>query len=187
MQHSKIAKRPFLKYKFLNSLFTGLGIGSIFTVYAVLEPSVFSAGGILLAIGLLVVAKAYMKLINIEAFYKISLWVEVVMLLMVGYFLIHPYDYTTALLVYGAYQITFMFGSYLTRAETVFLARVKLLSFLDVAKQKGYLVGLAISYVFYEGLKYFGIIDAKTQVYYLHFGLFGLELAVIYFLWKAFR
>jgi hypothetical protein len=113
--------------------------------------------------------------------------VEVVMFLMVGYFLLNPYNYTTALLVYIGYQISFMFGSYLVRAETVFFNRVKILSFLDVAKQKGYLVGLAISYIFYEILKYYGISDNQTQVYYLHFGLLGLEIFVMYYLWKGFQ
>lgn len=178
--------RDFLQYKFLNSVFTGLAMGSVFTIYGALSPSIFSIGGIFLAIGLLIVAKYYTKILNRNSFYHISLGVEVVMLLMVGYFLLSPYNYTTALLVYIGYQISFMFGSYLVRAETVFFNRVKILSFLDVAKQKGYLVGLAVSYIFYEILKYYGISDNQTQVYYLHFGLIFLEIAIIYFLWKAF-
>ncbi len=187
MQLSKNIKiRDFLWYKFLNSVFTGLAMGSVFTIYGSLEPSIFSAGGIFLAIGLLIVAKYYIQILNIKAFYRISLGVEIVMLLMVGYFLLSPYNYTTALLVYIGYQISFMFGSYLVRAETVFLSRTMILSFLDVAKQKGYLVGLAVSYGFYKLLVYFNTTDNQTQVYYLHFGLFVLEIFVIYYLWKAF-
>ena len=187
MQLSKIAKRPFLAYKFLNSLFLGLSMGSIFTIYAVLSPSVFSVGGIALAVGLLLIAKIYTKIINIEAFFKISMFVEVVMLICVTYFLVTQYDYVTALLVYVGYQISFVFGGYLVRAETVFMPRSKLLSLLDVAKQKGYLVGLAVSYLFYETLKYFGIMSNQMQVYYLHFGLFVLQVFIIYYLYKAFR
>lgn len=187
MQLSKNIKiRDFLQYKFLNSIFTGLAMGSVFTIYGSLEPSIFSIGGIFLAIGLLIVAKYYTKILNINSFYRISLGVEIVMFVMVGYFLLSPYNYTTALLVYIGYQISFMFGSYLVRAETIFLNRMQILSFLDVTKQKGYLVGLAVSYLFYKILKYFGTIDNQTQVYYLHFGLFALEIGVIYFLWKAF-
>lgn len=187
MQHSKIAKRPFLKYKFLNSLFLGLSMGSIFTIYAVLSPSVFSIGGIALAVGLLAIAKIYTKILNIEAFFKISMFVEIIMLFCVIYFLLTNYDYITALLVYVGYQIVFMFGGYLVRAETVFFSRAKLLSMIDVAKQKGYLAGLAISYGFYELLKFFEISQNQTQVYYLHFGLLGLQILIIYFLYKAFR
>ncbi len=187
MQNSKnINIRDFLQYKFLNSIFTGLAMGSVFTIYGSLEPSIFSIGGIFLAIGLLIVAKYYTKILNIQSFYRISLGVEIVMFLMVGYFLLSPYNYTTALLVYIGYQISFMFGSYLVRAETIFLNRMQILSFLDVTKQKGYLVGLAVSYLFYKILEYFGTTDNQTQVYYLHFGLFVLEIGVIYFLWKAF-
>ncbi len=161
-------------------------MGSVFTIYGSLKPSIFSIGGIFLAIGLLIVAKYYTKILNMSSFYRISLGVEIVMFVMVGYFLLNPYNYTTALLVYIGYQISFMFGSYLVRAETIFLNRLQILSFLDVAKQKGYLVGLAISYLFYKILEYFGTTDNQIQVYYLHFGLFFLELFVIFFVWKAF-
>jgi hypothetical protein len=188
MQLSKNIKiRDFLQYKFLNSVFTGLAMGSVFTIYGSLSPSIFSIGGILLAIGLLFIAKIYSKILNVKAFFQISLGIEIVMLFMVGYFLISPYSYTTALLVYISYQISFMFGSYLVRAETIFLNRLQILSFLDVTKQKGYLVGLAVSYLFYKILEYFGTTDNQMQVYYLHFGLFVLEIDVIYFLWKAFK
>lgn len=187
MQLSKNIKiRDFLWYKFLNSVFTGLAMGSVFTIYGSLEPSIFSIGGIFLAIGLLMVAKYYTKILNIKAFYRISLSVEVVMFLMVVYFILNPYSYTTALLVYIGYQISFMFGSYLIRAETLFLNRIAILSFLDVAKQKGYLTGLAISYLFYKVLEYFETINNQMQVYYLHIGLAFLESFIIYFLWKAF-
>jgi putative membrane protein len=161
-------------------------MGSVFTIYGSLSPSIFSIGGILLAIGLLFIAKIYSKILNVKAFFQISLGIEIVMLFMVGYFLISPYSYTTALLVYISYQISFMFGSYLVRGESAFFSRVKLLSFIDVAKQKGYLIGLAVSYIFYEVIKYLGVLDNQTQVYNLHFLLLAIEFLVIYYLILAF-
>ena len=38
----RINNRNFIKYKFFNSLFLGTSIGSIFTIYTPLEPSVYS-------------------------------------------------------------------------------------------------------------------------------------------------
>jgi hypothetical protein len=188
MQVSKdIQKREFLNYKFLNSLFTGLSLGSLFTIYAPLSPSTFSIGGIVLAIGLLLVAKIYTKILNIKTFFYISFFVEVLLIFAIVYFLINSYDILTSLFVYASYQVTFIFGSFLVRAETVFLSRTKILSFLDVAKQKGYLVGLAFSYIFYEVLKFYGVADNRSQVYYLHFILLPLQVFVVYYVYKAFR
>ncbi|MBT4707374.1 MAG: hypothetical protein HOB77_01085, partial [Campylobacteraceae bacterium] len=96
--------------------------------------------------------------------------------------------YTTALLVYIGYQVTFTFGSYLVRAETVLLKKAKILTFLDVAKQKGYLSGMAISFIFYKLLEYlFDISNNQIQVYNMHFLLFIMELFTIYILIKAFN
>ena len=38
----------FIRYKFFNSLFLGLSVGAIFTLYAPLEPSIYSLGGVFL-------------------------------------------------------------------------------------------------------------------------------------------
>mgnify|MGYP007000265896 len=67
----RINNRNFIKYKFFNSLFLGTSVGSIFTIYAPLEPSVYSLGGIFLALGMLFVATLYSKILNINYFYKI--------------------------------------------------------------------------------------------------------------------
>jgi hypothetical protein len=182
--------RPYwyLRYKFLNSLFTGLSVGSIFTIYAPLKPSIYSIGGIVLAVGMLVIAKFYEKLITIKKFFYISIFVEVVILLLVLLFILKPYTYTTALLIYSGYQITFMFGSYLLRAETLFLRKKKLLSYVDMFKQAGYLAGLVFSFLFYRGIEhFFGVQDNQTKVYLLHFLLFFNELAVIGFLFLSFK
>ena len=149
----KINTREFIKYKFLNSLFLGISVGSIFIIYSPLEPSIYSFGGILLALAMLFIAKLYSKILNIYYFYRISLFVEIITLILVSGFLIFSYSYATALLVYIGYQVTFTFGSYLVRAETVLLKKSKILTFLDVAKQKGYLAGMAISFIFYKLLE----------------------------------
>lgn len=164
--------KSYIRYKFLNSLFAGLSIGSVFSIYSPLQPSVFSIGGILLALGMLIVAKFYEKLMNVRLFFLISLFVEVVMLFVITAFLLKPFSYSTALFIYSGYQITFVFGSYLVRTETIILKKKKLLSILDVYKQSGYL---------------FNITQNQQQVYYLHYLLIVLESLVIYFLVKAFR
>ncbi len=179
--------RPYLYYKFLNSLFLGLSVGSIFILYTPLEPSIFSLGGIFLAIGMLVLAKFYSKIMNIEAFFYITLFVEVVVLAFICVFLILNYSYMSALLVYLGYQITFVFGSYLVRMETIALKRTEFISFADVVKQKGYLAGLVLSYLFYKILEYIGIESKQIQVYDLYIGLFILEIFIIYMIFAAFK
>ena len=151
-------------------------------------PSVYSIGGILLAIGMLIVAKFYYKILNIDYFYKISLFVELVLLFVITYFLLFSYSYTTAFIIYIGYQITFTFGSYLVRAETLFLKKSKSIELVDVAKQKGYLLGMLVSYLFYTALEYFlNISDKQIQVYDIHFLLLALQGLIIFYLIKSFR
>ena len=177
-----------MKYKFFNSLFLGISVGSIFTLYAPLEPSIYSLGGIALAVSMLLVAKFYSKLLNLQAFFFISLMVEAVIMCAIIYFLLFSYSYKTALLIYLSYQFTFVFGSYLWRAETLFFPRAELLSMIDVLKQKGYLAGMLISYIFYKSLEYFWhISDKQEQVYAIHFLLLACEAITIFFLVRAFR
>lgn len=184
----KIQVREFLRYKFFNSLFLGLSVGSIFVLYTPLEPSIYSLGGIALALGMLLIAKFYAKILNIKAFYLISLLVELVVLALVIYFLLFSYSYTTALLIYLGYQLTFVFGSYLVRAETLFFPRASLLTMLDVIKQKAYLIGMFLSYLFYKSIEYFWhVTDKQEQVYMIHFALLACELLTIFYLRKAFK
>ena len=183
----KINHRAFISYKFFNSLFTGISVGSIFIIYTPLSPSVYSLGGIFLAALMLVVAMFYAKILNNHYFFRISLFVELVLLAMVVYFLLFSYSYQTALMIYIGYQLSFVFGSYLVRAETLALKKDKILTFVDVAKQAGYLIGLAISFLFYKVLEYrFGIIDNQLQVYNLHYLLVVVEVLIIYLLVKSF-
>ena len=188
MQRNKINLRSFLHYKFLNSLFLGVSVGSIFTLYAPLEPSVYSLGGIVLALGMLFVAKLYHKILTLGYFFAILTLVEVVILLAVLYFLLFSYSYTSAFLFYASYQFTFVFGSYLMRAETLFLKKSMLLSLVDVTKQKGYLAGMLLSYLFYQLLEVvFAIANKEEQVYAMHFLLLFVQMLILYFLVKSFK
>ena len=184
----ELQKKYFVSYKFLNSLFMGLSIGSIFTIYTPLEPSVYSIGGIALALGMLLVATQYHKILTIKYFYRISLLVEIIILGVVISFLIFSYSYKIAMLVYLGYQITFVFGSYLVRGETLILRQDKLLKAVDIAKQSGYLSGLLFSYLFYEFIDYFfALTDNQSQVFYLHYPLLVIEVLVILSLIFSFR
>jgi len=188
MNTQAIHTRRYLWYKCLNSLFTGVSVGAIFTLYAPLEPSLFSLGGILLALAMLLIAKMYQKIMNWKSFYAIAMAVELVMLSVVLAVLLLFKGYYLALYVYVGYQLTFAFGSYLVRAETVLFKKRALLSFFDVAKQKGYLLGMALSYLFYKiSAALFIDIDAQRQLYDLHFLLLLIQLTVILTLYSAFR
>jgi len=179
--------RAYIWYKFLNSLFFGVSVGSIFILYTPLEPSIYSLGGIFLALSMLFLAKWYDVMMNLKVFYKVTLLVEMIVLIFVGLFLVLNYSYMTALSVYVGYQITFVFGNYLVRMETIALKKTQLLSFADVAKQKGYLFGMIISYLFYKFLEYLNIVDKKIQVYDLHVGLLLLQICIVILVIKAFK
>jgi len=173
-------------YKLLNSLFLGASVGMIFTIYSPLEPSIYSAGGIILALAMLAIARLYGIIMNMRWFFAISLTVELVVLAGVIYYIFFPYGYTTALMIYAGYQITFAFGAYLVRAETLVLGDEEALTKVDSAKQVGYLAGMMFSWIFYRVIESFGVTDPQRQVWMLHFFLILNEVAVIYTLLRAF-
>jgi len=177
----------FIRYKFFNSLFLGLSVGAIFTLYAPLEPSVYSLGGIILALGMLLISRLYHNILNIYWFFRISLFVELVLLLAILFFLYNQYNYQTALIMYIGYQFTFVFGSYLVRVETLQLKTDTLLTKLDTAKQLGYLFGMGLSYIFYKVLTAQNITQSQEQVYLLHYLLIIVELIVIALIFKSFK
>ena len=158
--------KNFIVYKFFNSLFLGTSIGSIFIIYSPLEPAIYSVGGIVLAFGLMAVAYFYEKILNIEFFYKISLFVELVILGVIISFLIFSYSYEIALCVYIGYQITFIFGSYLGRVETLLLKEKSILKAVDISKQAGYMVGLLLSFIIFLfiGIKATDLNDGNIQI-----------------------
>lgn len=178
----------FIGYKFLNSLFLGLSVGTVFVLYTPLSPAVFSAGGIGLAMGTLLVATQYQRILNVAWFYRISMLVEWIVLAGIIGVLNFDLNPSLALFIYLGYQFTFLFGSYLVRCETLLIPEQRRLTQLDVAKQIGYLGGMATSWGFYQGLtRWYDIADKQGQVVLLHYPLLGIELAVLLLLWLAFR
>ena len=178
----------FLRYKLFNSLFTGLSIGILFTIYNPLDPSIYSIGGIILAIGMLLLARMYEQILNIKSFYFISLFVEILMLLTIIIFLIFNYSLFSALLIYAIYQLTFIFGGYLVRAETLVAKEKELLAKIDVKKQIGYLIGLTCSFIFYKTLeKGFEIDNKEIQIKILHYLLIILQTVILILLINSFK
>ena len=63
-----------------------------------------------------------------------------------------------------------------------------MLTRLDLAKQTGYLAGLAVSYLFYKALtNFYDISDSNEQIYAMHFALLVTQILVISSLFLAFR
>jgi putative membrane protein len=183
----ELRPRSYIPYKLFNSLFLGLSVGTIFVIYKPLDPSIYSLGGIGLALAMLAIAQLYGRIMTLPWFFRISLLVELVVLTMVLIFLAKPYTWTTALLVYIGYQVTFSFGSYLVRAETLALEDDELLRRVDSAKQIGYLIGMAASWLTYKVLEHYGITAPEAKVYRLHWLLLATELVIIYFLIGSFK
>jgi len=149
-----------------------------------LEPYIYSIGGLFLAVASLYIAKYYVKLIKYPYFRGISMGAEVLMVFIIIYFLISPSGYVSALLFYAGYQAVFAFGSYIYRAETLLLGRKLLLRSADVAKQKGYIVGLVLSFIYFKGIEYV-VSDKIWQVYWLHIFLLFLQAGIILSLYYA--
>ena len=187
MSNLTIDNSNYLKYKFFNSLFLGISVGSYITIYSPLDIKTFSIGGIFLAVAMIVIAKYYNEIININYFKKISLIVEYCILISLLILLIFSFSYAISLAIYVIYQITFSFGSYLVRTETMLFNEKKIISKLDVIKQQGTLIGMGFSFVFYKLIEnYLLIDDNETQVYYVHFVLVIVQLITIVFLTNSF-
>jgi putative membrane protein len=102
--------------------------------------------------------------------------------------LVLPIALPLALFVYIGYQITFSLGSYLVRCETLLMGSVEQLRQLDIAKQAGYLLGMAAAWAIYTGLEHWLMVSEETdQVISLHWVLWGLEVLVLTALWRAFN
>ena len=187
MSNLTIDNSNYLKYKFFNSLFLGISVGSYITIYSPLDIKTFSIGGIFLAVAMIVIAKYYNEIININYFKKISLIVEYCILISLLILLIFSFSYAISLAIYVIYQITFSFGSYLVRTETMLFNEKEIISKLDVIKQQGTLIGMGFSFVFYKLIEnYLLIDDNETQVYYVHFVLVIVQLITILFLTNSF-
>ena len=186
--HPAIRPGAFIRYKFLNSLFLGLSVGAVFILYTPLSPAIFSAGGIGLALGTLMVATQYRRILAPGWFFRLSLLVELVTLSGVAAVLILPLELPLALFVYIGYQVTFSLGNYLVRCETLLMVSIEQLRKLDMAKQAGYLLGMAGAWGIYAGLEQFAGIDGRAeQVISLHWVLVMIETLVLVSLWYAFN
>ncbi|MFV0481170.1 MAG: hypothetical protein ACK5LP_04225 [Campylobacteraceae bacterium] len=178
--------KSYYAYKFLNTLFFGLSAGTIFIIYEPISPSVYSIGGIILALTTLLIATQYKKMINQKAYFIVLLLVEAVTLLLVLTFLILGKSLLSALIIYSCYQVTFFFGSYALRAETSLLKDIKTFTFIDSIKQVGYLLGLFVAFVFYKVLEYENVGDKVVQVYNIHYILVVVQFTVIFSVIKSF-
>lgn len=176
--------KSFILFKALNSSFTGLSVGIFFTLYAPLKPIVYSIGGVLLALGIMLLARFYAKIMNFESFFRFSLFVELLMLVLIFVVLIGKFSLFTAMAVYSGYQLSFVFGGYLLRVESLVISEPKSLESIDIVKQIGYIAGLVLSYLFYQ---FTGGYSSQEQVWLLHYGMLFLELAVIILLLKGFK
>ena len=84
--------------------------------------------------------------------------------------------------------VSFFFLLSLVRAETLVADNKELLGKIDVNKQIGYLLGLAISYIFYKVLELeFNISDSKIQISILHYLLLSLQSFIIILLIRSFK
>lgn len=177
----------FVSYKFFNSLFLGLSIGSVFTLYAPLDPSTFSAGGIGLAIATLLIATQYHRLFTRLWFFRLSVLVEAAILSGVIAVLTMESGQRLALFIYLGYQLSFAFGSYLVRFETLLISGEEQLKTLDIAKQAAYLLGMGLAWLTYRVLESrWAIEDADAQVKALYGVLLIIEAAVFFTLLKSF-
>ena len=177
----------FLAYKFFNSLFLGLSIGAVFTLYEPLSPATFSAGGVGLALATMVIATQYHRIFDPWWFFRLSLGVEVIILFGVIGVLIYPIEQPLALFIYLGYQVTFALGSYLVRCETLLVVEQRRLTQLDVTKQIAYLIGMGASWAAYLMMEnHFAVVDKAAQVVAIHGPLLVVEAAVIACLVLAF-
>lgn len=99
----KLVIRNYLRFKFLNSLFAGSAMGTVFVIYSLLEPAIFSLGGIVLAILTLLVAKIYSRIMKIEIFFLVTVLVEIAMLVAIVAYLASDHTRNLSLFIYLCY------------------------------------------------------------------------------------
>ena len=192
----RINHKTFIWYKFFNSIFFGIAVGSYVTQYEPLKIEDFPVIGIIFSLLAIPIAMLYKKIMKIDYFYRLSLLVELIMLIWIILFLIDPWasgnrfqnSYQIALIIYIARHITFLFGDFLGRAETIFIKKTETLSKIDMIKQVGIISGMIISILFYNILEnLFEITENAPKVFYIHFLLCFIELIIIALLIKAFQ
>jgi hypothetical protein len=183
-----INTKTFITYKFINTMFMGIAIGSYVTQYKPIKIDDYPIMGITFAILTIGIASLYKRIMKIDYFFKFLLTVEFVMLIWIIFFLIYPYSYQVALLIYIARSVTFLFGDFLGRAETIFLNKTEILSSIDVFKQLGNISGMIFSVLFYKWIEQtYLIFDNESKVYYIHFLLVLLQVVIIFLVFKSFQ
>ena len=192
----EIQNKYYIYFKFLNTLFFGISVGSYVTQYVPLKIEDFPIAGIIFSLLAIPIALLYKKIMKINYFYKVSLLVECLMLFWIIMFLIDPWSthkslqnsYEIALIIYITRHITFLFGDFLGRAETIFIKKTDTLSSIDVAKQIGAISGMIVSVIFYKILQTkYNITENASQVYHIHFILLFIQIAIIILLIKSFK
>jgi len=183
-----INTKTFITYKFINTMFMGIAIGSYVTQYKPIKIDDYPIMGIIFAILTIGIASLYKRIMKIDYFFKFLLIVESIMLIWIIFFLIYPYSYQVALLIYIARSITFLFGDFLGRAETIFLNKTETLSSIDIFKQLGNISGMIFSVLFYKWIEETYLIsDNESKVYYIHFLLVILQVIIIFLVFKSFQ
>ena len=183
-----IKTNTFIAYKFVNTMFMGIAIGSYVIQYQPIKIDDYPIMGILFAILTIIIATLYKRIMKIDYFFKFLLIVELIMLIWIIFFLIYPYSYQVALLIYIARNITFLFGDFLGRAETIFLKKTEILSSIDIFKQIGSIFGMILSVLFYKWIEQtYQIFDNESKVYYIHFILIFLQFIIIFLVLKSFK
>ena len=178
----------FIFYKFINTMFTGIAIGSYVVQYEPIKIDDFPIMGIIFAVLTIPISLLYQRILTIDYFFRFLLLVELIMLIWITLFLISPYSYQIALLIYIARNITFLFGDFLGRAETLFLKKKRILSSIDVIKQIGSICGMVLSVLIYKYLEdVYLISDNQTKVYYIHFILIVLQILIVISVFKSFK
>ena len=183
-----IKTNTFIAYKFVNTMFMGIAIGSYVIQYKPIKIDDYPIMGIIFAILTIIIAALYKRIMKIDYFFKFLLIVELIMLIWIIFFLIYPYSYQVALLIYIARNITFLFGDFLGRAETIFLKKTEILSSIDIFKQIGSIFGMILSVLFYKWIEQTYLIsDNESKVYYIHFILIFLQFIIILLVLKSFK
>lgn len=183
-----INTKTFITYKFINTMFMGIAIGSYVTQYKPIKIDDYPIMGIVFAFLTIGIASLYKRIMKIDYFFKFLLTVELIMLVWIIFFLVYPYSYQVALLIYIARSITFLFGDFLGRAETIFLNKTEILSSIDIFKQIGNISGMILSVLFYKWIEETYLIsDNESKVYYIHFILASLQVIIICLVLKSFR
>ena len=86
----RIDNGSYIRYKFFNALFLGISIGSYVVQYKPLKIIDFPIMGIIFSVLAIPIAMLYTRIMNINYFYKLSLLVEIIMLIWIIAFLIDP-------------------------------------------------------------------------------------------------